>query len=93
MEYKAGGIYIDGVLEAISIGSMNEAENMAVISVEKANPTYTGIYQVINQQFLLHEFPDAVLVNREDDMGMEGLRKAKMSYHPVDFARKYMILQ
>ena len=66
---------------------------MAVISIEKANPNVPGIYQVINQEFLLHEFPQAKLVNREDDMGLQGLRKAKESYNPIGFARKYMVLQ
>ena len=42
---------------------------------------------MINQQFLIHEFPEAEIVNREDDMGLPGLRQAKMSYAPMDFAR------
>ena len=48
---------------------------------------------MINQEFLLQEFPQAKLVNREDDMGLQGLRKAKESYNPIGFARKYMVLQ
>ena len=54
---------------------------MAVIHIEKADPEINGLYQFINQQFLVHEFPDVALVNREDDVGMPGLRKAKMSYY------------
>ena len=66
---------------------------MAVIHIEKANSEFRGLYQFINQQFLIHEFPDAVLVNREDDVGLEGLRKSKMSYNPIGFARKFMVEQ
>lgn len=88
-----GGIYIDGQLEAFSIGSLNDVENMAVIHIEKANPDVDGLYQMINQQFLIHEFPDVPLINREDDLGLEGLRAAKMSYYPSDFARKYLVEQ
>ena len=88
-----GGVYIDGNLEAFTIGSYNVREKMAIIHIEKANPEIRGLYQFINQQFLINEFPDAVLVNREDDLGLEGLRKAKMSYNPVGFARKYRVIQ
>lgn len=88
---RMAGVYVDGQLEAFTIGSLNDKENMAVIHIEKANPEIKGLYQFINQQFLEHEFPDAALVNREDDVGMEGLRKAKMSYYPIGFARKYMV--
>lgn len=90
---RMGGVYIDGQLEAFTIGSLNERENMAIIHIEKANPEIRGLYQFINQQFLIQEFPDVVLVNREDDVGLEGLRKAKMSYNPVGFARKYYVEQ
>ena len=84
-----GGVYIDGQMEAFTIGSYNPVEHMAVIHIEKANPEINGLYQFINQQFLIEEFPEAEWVNREDDMGLEGLRKAKMT----DYARKYLVEQ
>ena len=87
------GVYIDDQLEAFTIGSYNPLEDMAIIHIEKANPEIRGLYQFINQQFLLAEFPEVKLVNREDDLGQEGLRKAKMSYNPCGFARKYLIEQ
>ncbi len=91
--FRIGGIFIDENLEAFSIGSYNTREKMAVISIEKGNSDIPGIYQVINQQFLLHSFGDAILVNREDDLGIEGLRQAKESYNPIGYARKYKVTQ
>ena len=88
-----GGVYIDGQMEAFTIGSYNPVEHMAVIHIEKANPEINGLYQFINQEFLIEEFPEAEWVNREDDMGLEGLRKAKMTYYPADYARKYLVEQ
>lgn len=90
---RAGGIFIDGSLKAFSIGDYNEVEKIAIISIEKADSQIPGLYQMINQQFALHAYPDALLINREDDVGIEGLRKSKMSYYPVDFEKKYMISQ
>ncbi len=91
MPVRMAGVFIDGRLEAFTIGSYNVYENMAIIHIEKANADIRGLYQFINQQFLIHEFPDAALVNREDDMGSPGLRHAKESYNPIDFARKYRV--
>lgn len=90
---QMGGIYIDGRLEAFTIGSYNSRMKMAIIHIEKANPDIRGLYPLINQQFLLHEFLEAEVVNREDDMGLEGLRKAKLSYEPIGFANKYRVEQ
>lgn len=92
-QVRMGGVYIDGRLEAFSLGSYNAFEDMAVIHIEKANPEIRGLYQFINQQFLIHEFPRVHLVNREDDLGIEGLRKAKLSYAPTGFALKYKVEQ
>ena len=90
---KIGGIFIDGKLRAFSIGNYNPTEKMAIIDIEKADPDVIGLYQVINQQFLIHEFPEAELVNREDDVGLEGLRRSKLSYYPIGYERKYMLRQ
>lgn len=87
---KVFGVSIDGKLEAFSIGEYLNP-NMALIHVEKANPDIRGLYPFINQQFLVSEFPDVEFVNREEDMGIEGLRKAKLSYHPIRFVEKYSV--
>ncbi len=87
---KIAGIYIDGKLEAFTMGELLN-DNMALIHIEKANPEIRGLYPYINQQFLVHEFPDVEFVNREEDMGIEGLRKAKLSYHPCKFVEKYTV--
>ena len=89
--YRIGGVFIDEEMQAFTIGSYNSREKMAVISIEKGNSDIVGIYQVINQQFLLNSYEDAVVINREDDMGIEGLRQAKESYNPIGFARKYRV--
>lgn len=91
--FKTGGIYIDGVLSAFSIGGYNPLEKMAVIAVEKAFTGFDGIYQKINRDFLVNEFPDAETVNREDDAGLPGLRKSKLSYYPTGFAERYTLRQ
>lgn len=93
LNVRMSGVYIDGKLEAFTIGSYNPLEDMAIIHIEKANPEIRGLYQFINQQFLINEFPNVKLVNREDDLGQEGLRHAKMSYNPCGFARKYLVEQ
>lgn len=87
------GIFVNDKLEAFSVGSYNELEKMAIIHIEKANPNIRGLYPYINQQFIINAFPDAYLVNREDDLGLEGLRKAKLSYEPMGYARKYRVIQ
>ena len=91
--FRIGGIFIDEVMEAFTIGSYNSREQMAVISIEKGNSEISGIYQVINQQFLLNSYEDAKIVNREDDMGIDGLRQAKESYNPIGYARKYRVCE
>ncbi|MEF9990755.1 MAG: phosphatidylglycerol lysyltransferase domain-containing protein [Romboutsia sp.] len=87
---KIAGIVIDGKLEAFTLGELLNSD-MAVIHIEKANPNIRGLYPFINQQFLVNEFSDVEFVNREEDLGIPGLRKAKLSYHPTRFVEKYTV--
>lgn len=89
---KIAGIYVDGKLEAFTIGEFINP-NMALIHIEKANPNIRGLYPYINQQFILNEFKEVEFVNREEDLGIPGLRKAKLSYHPVKFVEKYTVME
>ena len=87
---KIAGVYVDNKLEAFTIGELINP-NMALVHIEKANPNIRGLYQYINQQFILNEFPEVEFVNREEDLGIPGLRKAKLSYHPLRFVEKYTV--
>jgi hypothetical protein len=88
LPFKGAVIRIDGQIEAFTMGEMLNADTV-VIHVEKANGIINGLYGAINQEFLLHEWPEVAFVNREEDTGDEGLRKAKQSYYPVDLVKKY----
>ncbi len=63
----------------------------AVIHFEKANPEIGGLYSLINQQFCEHAWKEVQFINREQDLGEEGLRKAKMSYNPEHLEEKFRI--
>lgn len=84
------GIYLDDKLEAFSVASIVNKRTV-LIHIEKANPNIDGLYQFINREFLRNVFSEFELVNREDDMGIEGLRVAKMSYSPCEFSKKYLL--
>lgn len=88
LSFKGGVIMIEEKVEAFSYGEQF-TPNMAVIHVEKANPEIQGAYTIINQQFCENEWRDIEFINREEDMGLEGLRKAKLSYKPAFMVEKY----
>ena len=83
---KGAFLTVDDRIVALTVGENNFGT--VIIHVEKADPTVKGAYTAINQMFLENEFPDAKLVNREEDLGIEGLRKAKLSYHPTILLEK-----
>jgi hypothetical protein len=83
-------IKIEGRIAAYTIAE--ELSNDTVdIRFEKAFPEYEGIYQFLNKTFLSRQAKDYVWVNREEDMGDEGLHKAKSSYHPIRYEKKYLV--
>jgi len=72
---------------AFTVAEVLEPDTL-VIHFEKGMGGYKGVYQAINQMFLADNQGFA-LVNREQDLGNEGLRDAKMSYQPLTFLKKY----
>jgi hypothetical protein len=86
-----GAILINGKVEAFTLGDPLNPETV-VIHIEKANPAYEGLYPTINQAFLEHDWSGYTYVNREQDLGEEGLRKAKESYFPHHMVNKYSIM-
>lgn len=93
LKYKMMVVYVDDVIEGFTLGTYLREEKTAYIHVEKANPDIRGLYAFINREFLKNCFSEAEYVNREDDMGLEGLRKAKLSYNPIELIKKYTITE
>ncbi len=85
---SGGALMVNDNIIAYTIAEMLGAGTL-VIHFEKGNPDYKGVYQAINQMFLERFGNPDILVNREQDLDDEGLRKAKLSYNPVDFLRKF----
>lgn len=81
-------IRLNGKIEAFSFGKKIN-DDAAVLHVEKANPEIRGLYAAINKEFATNAWEDVTYLNREEDMGHEGLRIAKESYHPEFMVKKY----
>jgi hypothetical protein len=90
LDLHGGVILIDGKVEAFTIGEMLN-EQTVLVHIEKANPEIKGLYAVINQQFCEKTWKSVAYVNREQDLGEEGLRKAKLSYYPDHLEEKFRI--
>jgi hypothetical protein len=83
-------VYIDDKPCAFTIGEKVN-DQMAIIHTEKADGDIRGLYTFINKAFVEANFTDVPFINREQDLGIEGLRKAKESYLPVKLEPKYAI--
>ena len=82
---------IGGTMQGFAFGGPLGGDTI-VEHVEKANVSYNGIYQKLNNEFCRSLGDRYEFVNREEDMGLEGLRKSKMSYRPVRLVDKYIAL-
>lgn len=92
LELEGGLIRVDGNIVAFTMGERLNSDTY-VVHVEKAFGEIQGAYQIVNREFvrwIRETYPDIVYVNREEDMGYEGLRKAKLSYHPDKMEEKYL---
>jgi len=82
--------YIGGVPVAYTVGEPMPCGLFAV-HFEKGVPGYPGLMQFVNQSFAASLPADVRYINREQDLGIEGLRHAKLSYRPDTFVRKYRV--
>lgn len=87
-----GVLRVQGEIAAFCIGEP-VCEDTFVVHIEKAFSDVEGAYPMINQQFVQHECQEYQYVNREEDTGAEGLRKAKLSYRPVFLVEKGLVTE
>ena len=83
-----GLLRVDGRVIAFTIGEELNPE-VFVLHFEKALTEYEGAYAMINHEFASRRLLCYKYINREEDMGLPGLRKAKLSYHPAFLLEKY----
>lgn len=91
---EGGLIRSEGRIVAYSMGDRLNSDTFDV-HIEKAFEEIPGTYQMINREFaalIQKNHPDIIYVNREEDLGHEGLRQAKTSYHPIRFEEKYLAI-
>ncbi len=90
LNQKGAVLLSDNEIIAMTFGEKLN-DNMALIQIELADDNFRGAYQAINKMFCEKEWSDLKYVNREEDMGIEGLRKAKLSYKPQMLIEKFII--
>lgn len=91
LDFVGMAVYVADELSAFTIGEKIN-ENMAIIHIEKADAEINGLYTYVNKTFVENYFSEVPYINREQDLGKEGLRKAKLSYQPFKLEPKYIVL-
>lgn len=87
-----GGVLLDGgQVLAFTFGAPINYDTFDVC-VEKADARVEGAYAMINREFVRHLPPEYLWINREEDLGIEGLRKAKLSYQPHVLLLKHAVM-
>ncbi len=89
LAFVGGLLRIGGKVVAFTFGEAANNE-VFIIHFEKALLEYDGAYAAINQEFAARELTSFKYINREEDLGIEGLRKAKLSYYPEYILEKYV---
>lgn len=92
LEFTGGLLRVEGNIVAYTFGEPIN-DQVFCCHVEKADSNLRGTYPMINREFARNSISGYKFVNREEDMGIEGLRKAKLSYHPVELLVKYRAVE
>lgn len=88
LKLKGGLLRLDGKIVAYTVGEQINSDTV-IVHIEKAESDIRGSYPMINREFAERLSAGYIYINREDDAGEEGLRKAKSSYYPVFMQEKY----
>ncbi len=88
-ELHTGAIKVDGKIICATIGT--QLHDTLYVNVEKADKDYIGAYPMIASEFAM-AFPEALYINREDDLGEDGLRISKLSYKPLCLLEKHEVI-
>ena len=92
LELRGGLFYVDGKAAAYALGEETARGRMFVIKFEKAIGGYKGLYQFVNKCFAAILPEKYEYINREQDLGDDGLRQAKMTYRPAKFVKKFQAI-
>lgn len=87
---KGIAVYIGGCVAGFTAGEKVN-EKMGIVHIEKGDLSFHGIYAFLNKTFAERHFNGVQLINRQEDLGVEGLRKAKMAYHPISLVKKFVV--
>jgi uncharacterized protein len=90
LNLKGMAVYVDDNIVSFTAGEIVN-DNMAIVHFEKGLKNINGIYAFTNKTFVENYLSEVEYINREQDLGIEGLRKAKKSYYPVKLEKKYCI--
>lgn len=89
-DFFADVMEVDGKIVGFETGELT-ASNVGIVHLEKGDTDYDGIYPSLCQMFAAKHFAGVRFINRQEDMGLEGLRKSKESYHPCGFVEKRIV--
>ena len=90
-DFFADVLEVDGRIVGFEFGE-RLASNNGIVHIEKGDINYDGVYPMLCHAFAAKHFKDVSFINRQEDMGLDGLRKSKLSYHPCGFVEKRIVV-
>lgn len=83
-------VYVNDRIVGFTFGERINAE-MGIVHVEKGDTRYKGIYAFLTKTFAEKYFAGTTYINKQEDLGISGLRKAKQAYNPISLVKKYVV--
>lgn len=91
MLYDMQGGYLTANGETVGFSVCEKQNDTLIVHIEKADRSVRGVYQMLAAETAARFAAELMYVNREDDMGDEGLKRYKLSYHPIMLLKKYIV--